>query len=77
MKEDIKLYKRELFYWHRDDSDGKMLYRIPWKVKTFKAFRDKKNCKAKQFAIEIVTKMYRIDQEDRVALKKENAGKTD
>ena len=70
MRDDINMYKRELIYWHLDDGDGKMCYRIPRLAKTFIAFR-KKDCKAKDYAIEIVTKMYRIDQEERVALKKE------
>jgi hypothetical protein len=70
MKEDIKTYTNELFYWHHDD-DQKICYRIPRMAKTFAAFRDKKSCKVKDFAIEIVTKMYRLDQQDRVAVKKE------
>jgi hypothetical protein len=70
MKDDIKTYTNELFYWHHDD-DQKICYRIPRMAKTFNGFRDKKNCKVKDFAIEIVTKMYRLDQQDRVAVKKE------
>jgi hypothetical protein len=70
MKDDINRYKAELFYWHLDD-DRKMCYRIPRMAKTFVAFRDKKSCKVKDFAIEIVTKMYRLDQQDRAAVKKE------
>jgi hypothetical protein len=68
MREDINTYKGELMHWHHDD-DRKICYRIPRMAKTFAAFRDKKSCKAKDFAIEIVTKMYRLDQQERVALK--------
>jgi len=76
MKEDINTYKRELFYWHLN-SDDKMCYRIPRKSDTFKSFRDKKNCKAKDFAIEIVTKMYRIDQQERLDMKEIEQGAGD
>lgn len=70
MRDDINTYKTELIHWHHND-DGKMCYKIPRMAKTFEAFRDKKSCKAKDYAVEIVTKMYRLDQEDRVAVKKE------
>ena len=73
MRDDINMYKRELMDWHLGD-DQKMCYRIPRLAKTFVAFRNKKSCKAKDFAIEIVTKMYRIDQEERIALKNERSG---
>ncbi len=65
MKGDIAFYKQDLMHWHREEHDQKMAYRIPTKVKTFKGFRDKKSCKAKDWAIEIVTKMYRLDQVNR------------
>jgi hypothetical protein len=72
MKADINTYKQELFYWHLDD-DNKMCYKIPTAAKTLLRFR-KKNCKAKDYAIEIVTKMYRINQEERVDMKREING---
>lgn len=59
MNGDESMYKRELIHWHLED-DGKMMYRIPNKVNSFKAFRSKKSCKVKDFSVEIVTKMYRL-----------------
>ena len=38
-----------------------MAYRLPSKADTFERFRDKKSSKAKDYAIEIVTKMYCLD----------------
>jgi hypothetical protein len=63
MEFDVAAYRRELTRWHLEDY-GKALYRIPGKVDTFTRFRDKKSCKVKDYAIEIVTKMYRIHQMD-------------
>lgn len=39
----------------------KMTNRIPAKANIFERFRDKQSCKAKDYAIEIATKMYRLD----------------
>ena len=54
------MYKQDLIKWHLEDNEN-MCYRIPNKVKSFEAFRNKKSCRAKDYAIEIVTKMYRFD----------------
>ena len=40
-------------------------------AKTFEAFRNKKSCRAKDYAIEIVMKMYRLDQQERAKMKSE------
>ncbi len=74
MRGDIDAYKRELIYWHIEEGKEKMCYRIPNMAKTFTAFR-KKRCKVKDYAIEIVTKMYLLDQKDRNAVKQEIAEK--
>lgn len=63
VKTDVQAYRQDLVHWHLDDDD-KMLHRIPTKVDTFARFRNKKSCKVKDYAIEIVTKMYRIHQQD-------------
>ena len=63
MEIDVSTYRRELIHWHLDD-DNKMLYRVPNKVDTFDMFRNKKSCKVKDYAIEVVSKMYRIHQMD-------------
>ena len=60
MKEDEAMYKRELIYWHLESDREKMTYRIPNKVNSFEGFRKKKSCKVKDYAVEIVTKMYRL-----------------
>jgi hypothetical protein len=77
MKGDEATYKRELVMWHLETESyngaSKMLYRIPKKADTFARFRDKKSCKVKDFAIEVVTKMYRIYQKDKL----ESAHKTE
>ena len=70
MRGDINMYVNELFDWHVHEDNTKMTYRIPTMAKTFDHFR-KKRSKIKDCAIEIVTKMYLIDQEDRVAVKLE------
>lgn len=64
MRADEARYKQDLFDWHCSD-EGKVMYRIPNKVKTFAQFRNKKSCKVKDYAIEVVTKMYRLDQINR------------
>ena len=68
MKDDVLAYKNDItrFYFGEE-----MAYRIPKMVKTFKAFRMKKRNKVKDYAIEIVTKMYRIDRVNRQELKQE------
>ncbi len=71
MKIDINFYKSELIRWHVDEGRDKMAYRIPTMAKTFVQFRNKKSCYMKDYAIEIVTKMYRIDMEDRIAVRRE------
>lgn len=76
MKGDEATYKRELVTWHLESEYpnglSKMLYRIPKKADTFARFRDKKSCKVKDFAIEVVTKMYRIHQMDTLEAAKES-----
>ncbi|CAB9500265.1 expressed unknown protein [Seminavis robusta] len=69
MRDDEARYKQDLINWHCSD-EGKMMYRIPNKVKTFKQFR-KKTCKVKDYAVEIVTKMYRLDQINRKEMNEE------
>lgn len=76
MRGDEAMCKQELFHWHLDD-DGKMCYRIPNKVNSFEAFRNKKSCKAKDYAIEIVTKMHRLDCINRRELEVENRTQID
>ena len=73
MKGDEKMYEEQLVYWHLRD-DGKMCYRIPNKVNSFEAFRKKKSCKAKDYAVEIVTKMYRLHCINMKELKEECRG---
>ncbi len=57
---DEEMYKNELLYWHLGRDNQKLPYKIPEKVDTVERFRTKKSCKAKDYAIEITTKMYRI-----------------
>lgn len=56
IKSDEAAFKRDMIYWYLEDDLEKMTYRIPSKVDTFDRFRDKKSNKAKDYAIEIVTK---------------------
>ena len=64
-KGDESAYKQELHNWHLVEDNEKMLYRIPNKVKTYVQFRNKKRCKAKDLVVEFVTKLYRIDMQNR------------
>lgn len=66
LKNDELKYSVELIHWYVE-GEGVVTrgYRTPSKVKTFKAFRNKKSNKAKDIAFEIVTKMYRLDQVNR------------
>ena len=68
MKDDEAAYKNDLrdFYFGQE-----MQYRLPSKVRTYKAFRMKKSNKVKDYAVEIVTKMYRIDRVNRQEMKQE------
>jgi hypothetical protein len=66
LKEDESKCKRDLIYWYIEGEGARPAgYRLPTKVKTFKAFRNKKQNKAVAFAFEFVTKMYRLDQINR------------
>ena len=59
MRGDEATYKRELIRWHLDSDHEKMSYRILRKVNSFAGLR-KKDCKVKDYAVEVVTKMYRL-----------------
>ena len=66
MDGDIRSYKHDLvFYYNEGLGQHRGGYKIPYPVKTIKAFNTKKANKVKDYAIEIVTKMYRLDQINR------------
>lgn len=74
LKEDESNYKRDLIYWYIEGEGARPAgYRLPTKVKTFKAFRNKKQNKAMAIAFEFVTKMYRLDQINRKQMLEEMA----
>jgi hypothetical protein len=75
LETDENMYKRDLIHWYVE-GEGVVAkgYRTPSKVKTFKAFRNKKKNKAKDIAFEFVTKMYRLDQINRKEMSEEIAG---
>ena len=74
MRGDEAMYKKQLTYWHLESDNEKMTYRIPNKVKTFLGLR-KKDCKVKDYAVEIVTKMYRLHAVNMKELREEIACK--
>jgi hypothetical protein len=53
---DEVLFKQDIFNFYEGGG------RLPSKVNTFAAFREKKSNKVKDAAIKIVTKMYRLDR---------------
>jgi hypothetical protein len=71
IKGDEARHKQDMIDWYLGEDWQKMAYRMPSKADTFERLRDKKSSKAKDYAIEIVTKMYRLDCIDRKELGKE------
>jgi hypothetical protein len=65
MEGDIRAYKRDLVFFYNEGQGYRDGYKIPYSVKTIKAFNNKKANKVKDYAIELVTKMYRLDQINR------------
>ena len=75
MKVDESNYKHELVYWYIEgEGERSSGYRLPTKVKTFKAFRSKNRNKAMDVAFDFVTKMYRLDRINRKEMSEEIAG---
>lgn len=67
MDGDIRSYKHDLVFFYNEGlgCNGGHGYKIPYPVKTIEAFHKKKTNKVKDYAVEIVTKMYRLDQLNR------------
>ena len=75
MESDESDYKRDLIHWYIEGEGAREAgYRLPTKVKTFHAMAKKKRNKAKDIALDFVTKMYRLDQINRKQMLEEMAG---